>query len=269
MMLRTLFMISALPALGNAAAADTAYIEPSSFGPSLNQTITVETAFNDYCCVPKYPVRSGAFAVIQPDGQRTDPDRIETFANSTILEQKIERAGTTRFTTGERLGRKGGEYVQLDGVYHMINSDEADPVEIPDGTRILSSQTATVSDTYVTIGEATWDSINAPIGRLQISPRQHPSTLRAGARLDVDLFFDGAALPGHTLLLTRSGQKDRVGDKGIKLVSDDHGRVEIPLQSPGTHLIMIRMQADAPEGAETDIRSYTTSLTFNVDRVAH
>ena len=69
-------------ASAGAAAADTAYIEPSTFSPSIDQTITIETSFNDYCCVPKYPVRSDAFAIIQPDGQSLAPDRIEHFANA-------------------------------------------------------------------------------------------------------------------------------------------------------------------------------------------
>ncbi|MEM9055615.1 MAG: hypothetical protein AAGB16_09845, partial [Pseudomonadota bacterium] len=50
-----------------AAVADTAYIEPSTYSPKLDQTITVEASFNDDCCVPKYPVRSDSYAIILPD----------------------------------------------------------------------------------------------------------------------------------------------------------------------------------------------------------
>ena len=244
--------------------ADTAYIEPSTFAPVLDQTITVETSFNDDCCVPKYPVRSDAFAVVLPDGTLAAPDRIELFANSTILEQTLTQSGTTRITTGERLGRKGGEYVLLDGQYFMVNSEDAEPIEVPDGTPILSSQTATVSDTYVTIGEPTWESVNTPIGRLVIMPEQHPSMLETGDAFTVTLSFDGTPLAGQTLVLTRSGMKDRPGDEGRVFISDAMGRIEIPLEAVGTHLIMTRMQAPAPSGADTDIRSYTTSLTFDV-----
>lgn len=246
------------------ASADTAYIEPSTFQPQPDQTLTVEVSFNDYCCVPKYPVRSDVFAVIQPDGSSVAPDRMELFANSMILEHTISAPGTTRFTTGERLGRKGGEYVLLDGKYHMVNSDDAPPIEVPAGTPILSSQTATVSDAYVTIGEPTWQSVQAPIGRLVISPVQHPSSLQVGGTLDLTLSFDGEPLRAQELLLTRSGQKDRDADTGEVYVSDATGRLSISLVEPGTHLIMTRMQAPAPAGAETDIRSYTTAFTFDV-----
>ncbi len=263
-MLRKLFFMAVTTSLVSVANADTAYIEPSTFTPRLDQTITAETAFNDYCCQPKYPVRSDAFAIIEPDGTWREPDRIEYFANGTMLEQKIGSIGTTRITTGERLGRKGGEYVLLDGTYHMTNSDDAEPIEIPNGTPVLSSQTATVSDTYVTIGATTWNSVRVPVGRLLILPQQHPSSLHVGDAFSVQLTFDGAPLSEQTLLVTRAGQKDRAGDEGLALKSDSEGWVTIPTHAPGTHLIMTRMQAEAPQGAETDIRSYTTSLTFNV-----
>jgi hypothetical protein len=264
-MRRFVFVVSAVVmGISPIAAADTAYIEPSTFSPSLNQTITVETSFNDDCCVPKYPVRSQSFAVIRPDGTMAQPDRIELFSNSTILEQTVDQTGTTRITTGERLGRKGGEYVLLDGVYFLVNSDDAAPIDVPAGTPILTSQTATVSDTYVTIGEPTWDCVRAPIGRLSLVPDQHPSSLHAGETFTVTLLFDGEPLIGQDLLLTRSGQRDRLSDDGKVLVSDEAGSVRIPIDHIGTHLIMTRMQAPAPDGAETDIRSYTTSLTFDV-----
>lgn len=259
------FLGCAALATAGAVHADTAYIEPSTFSPLLEQTITVEASFNDYCCTPKYAVRSDAYAVILPDGTEVAPDRLEQFSNSTILEHTLSMTGTTRFTTGARLGRKGGEYVLLDGAYVMVNSDDAPPIEIPADTPVLSSQTETVSDSYVTIGEPTWESVQKPIGRLVITPQQHPSTLKVGDALDVTLSFDGDQLGGQMLTLTRSGQKDRADDEGHVFVADADGQVSIPLSATGTHLIMTRKQAPAPADAETDIRSYTTALTFNVD----
>ena len=264
-MMRGLFLLAALSGLGSVAIADTAYIEPSTFTPRVDQTITIETSFNDYCCVPKYPVRSDSFAVMHPDGRSVEPDRVELFANSTIIEQTITEQGTTRITTGERLGRKGGEYVLLDGQYFLINSEDADPIEVPEGARILSSQTATVSDTYVTVGDPSWESVRQPIGRLQIQPQQHPSLLKSGDTFDITITFDGVPIFGQDLVLTRSGQKDRPSDEGVVFQSNAKGEVSIPLSRSGTHLIMTRMQAPAPKGTDTDIRSYTTSLTFAVN----
>ncbi|MEQ3746147.1 MAG: DUF4198 domain-containing protein [Henriciella sp.] len=264
-MMRGLTLVVSVSCFSAVAVADTAYIEPSTFTPNSGQTITVETSFNDYCCVPKYAVRSNHFAVIHPDGRSVSPDRIEMFANSSVIEQTLTEEGTTRITTGERLGRKGGEYVLLDEQYFLVNSDDADPIFVPEGTPILSSQTATVSDAYVTIGEPTWLSIQKPIGRLRLIPEQHPSTLSTGDMFDIIITFDGLPLVDQDLVLTRSGQKDRDGDEGFVFQSDQDGRVSIPLFQSGTHVIMNRLQAPAPEGVETDIRSYTTSMTFSVN----
>jgi len=263
-MIRQLICVAVIGAAGiSPALADTAYLLPSAFTASKGQTITVEASFNDDCCVPKYAVRSENFAIIRPDGSFAVPDRMETFATSTIIEQAIPQDGTTRFTTGERLGRKG-EYVLLDGTYHLVNSDDAEPIDIPGGTPILTSQTATVSDVYVTVGDANWDSLKVSVGRLTITPLQHPSTLRQGDLFDLTISFDAKPLAGQTLILTREGQRTRPGDDGVVYITDADGRVSIPLAEIGTHLIMTRMQAPAPEGAETDIRSYTTALTLDV-----
>ena len=48
--------------------------------------------------------------------------------------------------------------------------------------------------------------------------------------------------------------------------ADDSGIVSLSFDKPGKYLLMTRHAVDAPEGAETDERSYTTSLTFEVAR---
>ncbi|WP_373005980.1 DUF4198 domain-containing protein [Hyphomonas sp.] len=256
------FLLASLT-LPAAASADTAYMEPSTYAPGPGQTLTVEASFSDHCCNPKHAVRSEAYAVILPDGSSMPPDRIEHFATHTAMEHKLTEPGTTRFTTGERLGRMG-EYVLLDATYHLINSEDAAPVGLPPGIAILSSQTATVSDTYVTVGQPTWDSVNTPVGRLAITPGAHPSAIHAGDRLSLSVTFDGEPVTAQIVTLTRSGQGDRPRDTGLTYQTDANGEVTIALPDTGTHLVMTRLQAPSPSGAQTDLRSYTTSLTFQV-----
>ena len=244
--------------------ADTAYLEPSNFSPRPGQTITLEAAFNDYCCEPKYAVRSNNYAIVLPDGESEKPARVAVFKTCTILEHVITETGTTRVTTGERLGRKGGQYVFIEGQYYLVNGDDPPASDIPPDAPILSSQTATVSDTYVTVGAPSWASVKHSVGRFRIVPDTHPSTLRVGETFAFKLLFDDAPVSGQSVILTRSGQRNRPGDGGKKYLSDSAGLVEIPLASRGTHLVMTRLQAPAPPGSETDLRSYTTSLTFDV-----
>lgn len=261
-MTRLAFSLAIASLLAGFAAADTAYVKPSAFAPTLDQTITVEVAFNDYCCEPRYAVRTDTFQFIGPDGDRTRPGRVDHYATTTMLEHTLASTGTTRITTGERLGRKG-EYVELEGEYFLVNSPDADPIEIPDGTPILSSQTATVSDAYVTVGVRDWGAIRTHVGRLAIEPALHPNTARIGTPFIGRVLMDGSPVAGETLVVTNETQRLR-GEGGVSVKTDDDGIFTVTFEHRGVHLIMVRLQAPAPEGAETDIRSYTTALTLFV-----
>lgn len=261
-MARLALTFATVALLTGTAAADTAYVKPSTFSPSLEQTITVEMTFNDYCCEPRYAVRTDTYRVIGPDGVAVAPDRAESFATTTLLEHTVTASGTTRITTGERLGRKG-EYVELEGEYYLVNSPDADPIDVPEGTPILSSQTATVTDAYVTVGLQDWGAIRTQVGRLAIEPALHPSTASIAAPFLGRVLMDGAPVANKTLIVTNEAQRLR-GAGGRAVQTDRDGIFLVTFDEPGIHLIMVRLQAPAPEGAETDIRSYTTALTLDV-----
>lgn len=246
------------------ALADTAYVKPSSFSPELDQAITVEAAFSDFCCEPRYAVRTDTYAVIGPDGAIRPPDRIETFATTTLLEHTLTQSGTTRISTGERLGRKG-EYVFLDGAYFLVNSRDAEPIEIPPDTKVLSSQTATVTDAYISIGAPNWTASRQAIGRLAIHPALHPNAVDTSIPFTGRVTFDGAPVGNLAVVVTSEAQRLN-GEKETYVETDTDGVFSINFDQPGVTLVMVRLQAPAPEGAETDIRSYTTALTLNVAR---
>lgn len=249
-------------ALTGTAFADTAYVKPSSFMPKQDQTITVEVSFSDECCEPRYAVRTDTYTVINPDGSKVEPDRIETFATTTMLEHTLAQQGTTRISTGERLGRKG-EYVLLDGQFHLVNSPDAEPIHIPEGTPILSSQTATVTDAYVSVGAPNWKAIRAPIGRLVITPASHPNMVKTGIPFTAKVAIDGEPVSGATIVLTNERQR-LGGESGVNYETNDDGIFSIVFEQPGLALLMVRLQAPSPEGSETDIRSYTTALIIDV-----
>lgn len=248
--------------IGGLATADTAYVKPSTFSPDLDEMITVEVAFSDYCCEPRYAVQTDTYAVIAPDGRSTAPERAVSFSKMTVLQHPITAPGTTRITTGERLGRKG-EYVLLDGTYHLVNSPDADPIAVPGGTPILSSQTATVTDAYVTVGTPDWGAIRTNVGRLAIEPALHPDSARVGGPFIGRVMMDGAPVANTSISITNEVQRLHLNE-GMTSRTDEDGIFTVVFTEPGTHLIMVRLQAPAPEGAETDIRSYTTAITLQV-----
>jgi Domain of unknown function (DUF4198) len=179
-----------------------------------------------------------------------------------MLEHTINQSGTTRITTGERLGRKG-EYVLLDGQYHLVNSNDAAPIDIPDGTPILSSQTATVSDAYVTAGLPDWGAIRTHVGRLAMEPALHPNAVSVGVPFVGRVSFDGQPVSGGSVILTSEAQRLHQ-EGGVAVPIDGSGVFTVNWDHPGVHVLMVRLQAPAPDGAGTDIRSYTTSLTLSV-----
>ena len=261
-MVRLITLSVAASAFAGAAVADTAYVKPSDFTPQLDQKVTVEVSFSDYCCEPRYAVRTDRFEVVGPDGVSSRPDRVETLATATMLEQTLTSNGTTRISTGERLGRKG-EYVQLGGTYYLVNSPDAELTDIPTRTPVLSSQTATVSDAYLTVGAQDWGAIRSKIGRLALTPAIHPSSAEVGSPFIARITFDGEPLTDQDVVLTNETQ--RLYQQGETLAQTDaDGLVTITFEQPGTHVIMVRHRAIAPDGAETDIRSYTTALTLSV-----
>ena len=261
-MLRWISLSVAASAFAGAAIADGAYVKPSDFTPQLDQKITVEVSLSDFCCEPRYAVRTDTYQIIGPDGASSSPDRAETLATTTLLEQTINTNGTTRISTGERLGRKG-EYVLLDDTYYLVNSRDAELTDIPPDTPLLTSQTATVSDAYVTVGTRDWGAIHSKIGRLALTPAIHPSSAQAGSPFISRVTFDGAPLAEQAVVITNEFQRLYQQDQA-QTQTDADGLVSVTFEHPGTHVIMVRHRAPAPTGAETDIRSYTTAVTLKV-----
>ncbi len=241
---------------------DTAYVKPSTSSPEIGQRITVEVAFNDVCCEPRYPVRTDTFVIVSSDGNARKPERIDNFVSQTILETDVVSKGTTVISTGERLGRKG-EYVFLNGVYHLINSRDAEPIEIPDNTPILTSQTATVSKAYISVGKPNWDVIHSASERLQIIPATHPNMIEREDVFRGVIKFDDKPVSGQKVVLNTEQQRLEGMDETVVL-TDVNGVFELPMNHGGGAQIWVRMQALAPDGASTDIRSYTTALTVLV-----
>ena len=108
--------------------------------------------------------------------------------------------------------------------------------------------------------------MKAPIGRLAFQPLTHPNETYVGETFSLKVTFDGEPLVGQQMELVReNGFYD--DDKGkSKVTTNETGVVSLVLDKPGVYLLMTRKRAEAPEGAETDVRGYTTSITFEVTR---
>jgi hypothetical protein len=133
-------------------------------------------------------------------------------------------------------------------------------------TEVITSQTETVADVYVTKGAPTWDAVETSIGRLAFGLEAHPNEIYLDEGLAFTVRFDGAPLAGQTVHVYRQGGDYEEPKFHPEVTTDAEGHVSLSFDAPGIYLIMTRHAADAPEGADTDERSYTTSLTFEVLR---
>lgn len=244
------------------AYAHTSYMWPSVFSTTNAEIVTVQSSFaEDFLFRPEIAVESQDFHLLRPNGQRDAFDRAEVFRQVTILESDLTEDGTYRFTTGERLGRISA-YILENGEWRPLAPGQTAPA----GAQTQLSQTATVADVYVSKGAPTRQAVDAAIGRLRIHPITHPSEIYLDDGFSFQVLFDGAPLANQDIEVDRQDGDYEEPRFSQQIRTDSQGRVQLNFDRPGVYLLMTRHRADAPAGSETPIRSYTTSLTFEVMR---
>jgi uncharacterized GH25 family protein len=252
----------AASALLGPAQAHTSYLMPSTYSTASDDVVTIEASFAETMFFrPEIAVGAQDFHLYRPDGRRDYFDRIESFRQATILESDLAERGTYRFTTGERLGRISTLY-RIDGEWRGLEPGAPAPA----GAEAMRSQTATVADVYVTKGAPTDAALRVAVGRLAITPITHPSAIYLEDGFAFEVTFDGALLPNQEIEIDREGGGYEEPKFHRLVRTDAAGRVTLSFDRPGAYLVMTRHRATAPAGAETPMRSYTTSLTFEVSR---
>jgi uncharacterized GH25 family protein len=261
---RTVFgALAAVAWLSCAASAwaHTSYLKPNVFSTADAQSVTIESAFTENFLNPDIAVESQDFHYYRPDGTRAAYERVTVLHQLTVLEASLDAPGTYRFTTGERLGRTSLQ-VFIDGVWRPLEPG----VQPPAGAPTRQSQTATVADVYVTKGAPTNAALETTVGRLAIRPITHPSEIYLDQGFRFRVLFDGAPLANQDVHVYRDGGAYDATPFDQVVHTDANGAVALTFQQPGVYLVMTRKSADAPAGAATPARSYTTSLTFEVSR---
>lgn len=260
-LIRSVLLASGVALISSAsAAAHTSYMLPSVFNTSEGELVTVQCSFTEDFPTPEIAVRSDDYHVVLPDGSRDSFDTKTDLRQLVVLENGLDSEGTYRLTTGVRLGRKSKRALVGDEWVPVFGQGAEVPAE---ATEVRTAQTETVADVYVSKGAPSWESI-APIGRLAFVPKTHPNEIFSGEEFSLAVMFDGAPLSDQKMSVYRSGGHYEEPQFGIEEMTDADGEVSLTIDQPGVYMIMTRHRADAPDGAETDERGYTTSLTFEV-----
>jgi len=247
-------------AMPHTAAAHTAYMLPSVFAANLESQVTVQSSLAETFFEPELAVDSDDFHVLLPDGSRAEFATIAPHRQLVVLESPIKADGTYRFTTGVRHGRRG-KIALVNGEWQPVRG------EVPIGaSEVKTSETETVSDVYVSKKAPTRAPVDVRIGRLVIQPVTHPSDIYLDSPFRFAVLFDGKPLAGQAVSVDRGGTRYDEQKYHKEISTADDGGVSLSFDKPGVYVVMTRHRADAPAGAGADIRSYTTALTFEVQR---
>ena len=263
-MIRSLLLGAAALFVAAPAFAHAGFLVPINEAPDANGEVLLNATFSDAFPVTEIGLKSEAWVIVTPDGDRQSFDRMAERPDRTILQATLAESGLYRLSSGERLGRKG-EVARIDDGYFLLGRDGLTKETLPDGAEILTSQTATVSDIYLARDDGPSASLGSEIGALAIRPVADPAGLRAGERFTADVRFNAAPLAEYDITVFSPSSSREEGEAGTSLTTDESGRVAFTPDEPGEYLLMVRHIAPSPERAETDVRSYTTTLTLFVE----
>jgi hypothetical protein len=252
--------------LSGPAVAHTSYLLPNYFSLGEGTMITLEGGFAEKFFNSDVALTAQDFHFYHPDGRRDSFRKVSSFDQITILESDIPEQGTYLFTSGERLGRIS-TMARVKGEWVAVNPEDPNAKVPADATETAQLQTATVTDVYVTKGAPTRTVLALPPqGRLAFTPITHPNAIFMDEGFELAVSYGGKPLAGFETTLYRQG--GAYDEKPFEQVNktDANGRLTLKFTQPGVYLLMARHRGDAPAGAATRFRSYTTSLTFEVTR---
>jgi hypothetical protein len=237
------------------AAAYTAYILPQNFNPN-DGDASIQAAYANTFFTPAVGLPAD-MKLHYPDGFEGTFSRVAVAGTATELRDDLPQWGTYRITTGELEG-PATTLVAVDGTWRPLEDGETPP----EGAETSTIQTITLADAYISRGAPTRGAIDSAAGTLTLVPITHPNEVLVANGFQVELRFNGQPFPNMPVVLYEAGDVDT--DQSSYFVTDASGRAHITFAQPGEYVIAVRHRAAAPEDATVDVRSYVTTLTFNV-----
>lgn len=118
----------------------------------------------------------------------------------------------------------------------------------------------------VNIGKALGD-VSKPVGQtLEIIPLVNPAEVKAGGVLPVKILYDGQPLPKTQVFATFAGFSKDAGSYAFAGRTDQEGKVNLQVWSPGQWLLLAKHELDHPNPNECDKLSYGSALTFEIKK---
>ena len=99
---------------------------------------------------------------------------------------------------------------------------------------------------------------------LELKPVTHPNDVYLDTGFAFRVLLNGKPVANQQVEIWREGGAYEEPAYRTLLTAAADGAVKATFDKPGVYLIWTRISGDAPAGAATPIRSYTTSLTLEV-----
>ncbi|MES1199313.1 MAG: DUF4198 domain-containing protein [Pseudomonadota bacterium] len=239
------------------ASAYTAYLLPRDFTPDTGAAVQVEAAYGTQFFAPVVGLSGPDMHVVSPSGARDTFTAQDVSNQRGIYDVSLGSEGTYRVTTGEILGPVTQMVVE-NGAWRALAQGETPP----EGADTTTLQTDTVADTYFSRVRPSNQAQALVIGHLAIQPITHPNRISVATGFEVQVMLDGQPLPNMAVVLYTAGDPETKLDRFV--TTDANGHATFTFTTPGTYIAVVRHRANAPTGSDAAVRSYTTSLTFEV-----
>ncbi len=240
-----------------AAEAHVGFILPDSFHYEACGPVGAVAAFSDAFPAPEVALRSDAFAILTPSGERFGFDNVQSDHAITRLVARLETPGAYRLTSGVRYGRTGRVAVTEDGFKRL---DAADQQESASSSRhaVLTSRAVTVSEASISCGARTADPREKTEGRLTIRPL---SDHTADMKQLFEIRYDKGLRPVDEIRLVPAYGRET---ENLAETLNTNAVLDLGRLLPGSYTLLVRHMAHAPADADVDLYSYAAALTFEI-----
>ena len=257
MSMSRLILATGLLTASVSAFAHTPYFAPLSFEANRYDKVTLDASFAEKFFVPDAAFNNSIYHIVTPTGKTINPDHITQLSGRTVVEHRVKKDGTYRFSTGRRLGKVFKIY-ELDGERKSL---EDPSLPVPKGGKLLSwFQSNTMAEAYISKGAPTDKALTPYQSGLEFVANSHPSDLFVNEDLNMTVTFNGTPLENQKVDVYLAKYQAGSEKPDLTLTTNKQGQFSFRPETKGSYLLRARHRADAPENSPAPQISHTYTL---------
>ena len=243
--------------------AHTPYVAPTTFETitSKRGLISFDASLTERFFVPDVALKDIDFTITHPDGKQTAPHEIVSTKTRTVIDHKLEQAGTYRLSSGVR--ERVFLVYDLNGERKFVRDPKPDFVLPKNAVITRHAKQFSRVDTYVSYKKTSNKVLQTETEGLQVKPLNNPTALIAGKPFKLKLSLNGKPLAKNTLQVLPSARNQKASTDKLELTSNKKGIVTLNLAS-GRYLLKVQHKTAAPVGEAVPTYNYSHTLSIEV-----